>query len=153
MSGRNHDGTDQFIEQLGMVFQAEGLPRIAGRVMGLLVIEGGPMAFAAIAERLRISRGSVSTNTRLLEQMGVLERVAVPGERQDFFRLAAAPYVRLLSGLTQRMAKARDVVQRAGRSLPPDRHGAHQRLAELDEFYAEFGSSLARLIEQFSRRR
>jgi DNA-binding transcriptional regulator GbsR (MarR family) len=79
MEQSNDQAIEQFIERVGLIAQVDGLPRIAGRIMGLLVIYGGPFSFAEIAKRLQVSRGSISTNRRLLENLGVIERVARPG--------------------------------------------------------------------------
>lgn len=137
----------EFIERMGMIAQADGLPRIAGRIMGFLVIDGGPVSFGELSERLRVSRASVSTNTRLLEELGVVERVAMPGDRQDHFRLADAPYHRLMEGVAERLARARDTVETARRDLPDNWTGAQGRLAELGAFYAAAAENTRRLIE------
>ena len=79
MAKNEHTVSENFIERMGMIAQADGLPRIAGRIMGLIILEGGPYSFGELAKRLSVSRGSISTNTRLLENMGVIERTAKPG--------------------------------------------------------------------------
>lgn len=140
----------EFIDQMGLVAEGEGLSRIAGRIMALLVVEGGPLSFADLAQRLEVSRGSVSTNTRLLERLGVIERVALRGDRQDYFRLATAPYERMLDGLAQRAAKAHSVVARAKAGLPASDRAAQRRLAELGAFYEALGGSFRKLSKRFS---
>lgn len=137
----------EFIEQLGLIGEADGLPRIAGRLLGLLVVYGGPLSFAEIAERLQISRGSVSTNTRLLEHLGVIERVARPGERQDFFSLAPDPYYRLMSRFAERARKSRGIVEKTKDALPPDWSDSRKRLASLSSFYGK----MSEMSEALSR--
>lgn len=129
----------EFVEQLGLIGEADGLPRIAGRLLGLLVVYGGPLSFAEIAERLQISRGSVSTNTRLLEHLGVIERVARPGERQDHFSLAPDPYYRLMSRFADRARRSRGIVEKTKDALPSDWSDARKRLASLSSFYGQMG--------------
>ena len=135
-----------FVERLGLVTQADGLPRIAGRIMGLMVIYGGPFSFADLAERLQISRASVSTNTRLLESLGVIERTTVPGERQDYFRLRPHPYAPLMRGYVERMRRARDMVEGTQADLPPSLEESHERLQELNEFYETLIESFEKVI-------
>jgi DNA-binding transcriptional regulator GbsR (MarR family) len=36
-----------------------------------------------LAERLKVSRGSIGADCRLLESIGVIKRAARPGDRQD----------------------------------------------------------------------
>jgi DNA-binding transcriptional regulator GbsR (MarR family) len=129
------DAINEFVERLGLVARADGLPRIAGRIMGLLVIHGGPLSFAELSKRLKVSRGSISTNSRLLENLGVIERVARAGERQDYFQMRPAPYEELLRGSLARLYKAREVVDDAQRKLPGDWTDTQERLGELGEFY------------------
>jgi DNA-binding transcriptional regulator GbsR (MarR family) len=127
---------EQFVERVGLIAQTDGLPRIAGRIMGLLVIYGGPFSFAELATRLQVSRGSISTNSRLLENLGVIERVARPGDRQDYFQMRPKPYLDLLKGSLGRLYKAREVVADAQRELPADWADTQTRLADLDAFYS-----------------
>jgi len=142
---------EEFVERLGLIAESDGLPRIAGRIMGLMIIDGGPLSFAELAGKLAVSRASISTNTRFLEHLGVIERVAQRGERQDYFQLATAPYVRLLQGSVDRAAKAHGVVADARDQLSVKDEGARRRLDELGAFYEELGNSFRDLAKRFSR--
>lgn len=135
MTNTHEDTVSDFIERLGLIAQADGIPRIAGRILGLLVIHGGPFSFAELAERLKASRGSISTNTRLLEHLGIIERVSKAGERQDYFQIRTDPYVELMRGYLGRMHKATEVVAEAQQKLPGDWKDSQRRLAELGAYY------------------
>ena len=63
---------EQFVERLGRFFEAEGAPRTAGRILGLMLLTPGELALDEIAERLQVSKASVSTNARQMETAGVL---------------------------------------------------------------------------------
>src|SRR5580693_10368182 len=78
---------ERFIESLGMQLELEaGAPRMVGRVLGwLLVCDPPEQSAAELAERLQASKGSISTATRLLLRMGMIERVRLRGERFDRF--------------------------------------------------------------------
>ncbi len=75
----------QFVEKIGAVAQSEGMPRIAGRLFALLIFEGRWFSFGELADVLEVSRGSVSSNVRLLVNLGVIKRASRPGDRQDYF--------------------------------------------------------------------
>lgn len=143
----------EFVEQMGLILQAEGLPRIAGRIMGLMVMHGGPFGFNELAERLSVSRASVSTNTRLLEDLEIVERTTTPGDRQDYFRLCRQPYARLLRGVVRRMRRAREVVDDTQLALPEDMTGAHERLEELDAFYDTLIANFEKVIDDWDAER
>jgi DNA-binding transcriptional regulator GbsR (MarR family) len=60
---------------------------MAGRVYGALLVADPPeMSADDLASMLKASRGSISTSTRMLELMGIVERLSKPGERRDYFR-------------------------------------------------------------------
>ena len=76
-----------FVEEVGIAFEQTGLPRMAGRVFGWLLISDPPyQSSTELAEALMASKGSISTTTRLLIQLGLAERFVIPGERHDNFR-------------------------------------------------------------------
>lgn len=140
----NHPAAVEFVERMGVLAQSDGLPRIAGRLMGLMVLERGPLAFGELAECLQVSRGSISTNARLLEGMGVLERVAKPGERGDYFQLANDPYHALIEGARDRAAKGERATRSAREALNGDVPPAvRDRLDELARFYGALREGIA----------
>lgn len=143
---------DAFVEQMGLIAQSENLPRIAGRMIGLFLVEGRTFGLKELSERLQVSRASVSTNARLLSQFGLLERVAVPGDRQDYYRLAPDPYSRMLRQMVERMNYAHEVITRAEKSFPAEHEGARQRLRDFASFYRAAADNVGGMIGRFSGR-
>ncbi|MGJ8605393.1 MAG: GbsR/MarR family transcriptional regulator [Marivita sp.] len=134
-----------FIEKIGLITQAEGLPRIAGRVFGLLIFDGDAVSFGDLAIRLQVSRGSISSSIRLLEERGLVKRVAKPGDRQDYFQLAPNPYVTMLEGIRKRARSTRDDIAQTIDSLPPG-NDAIGRLKEYAAFYASTDAAIGMAI-------
>lgn len=143
---------DEFIEQMGLSAQADGLPRIAGRMLGFFVIEGGTRSFSELAERLQVSRGSISTNARMLESLGVLQRTCRPGDRQDYFRLADDPYTRMLEGYVSRMQRVEQLVSKTRASLPAEARDSRRRLKDMMNFYSVATKSTQDVLEQWAKR-
>lgn len=139
MSIVNSDKTQEvvadFIERLGLISQADGLPRIAGRILAVLVLHDEAFSFSQLSDKLQVSRASISTNTRLLESLSVIERTTKPGERQDYFRLRKNPYLSLVQSWQTRLQHANEVVLETKNALPEEWEGAQQRLSELADFY------------------
>ena len=127
--------SQEFIENMGLVFQADGLPRIAGRILGFLTLQTEAHSLQELADALEVSRGSVSTNTRLLEQFGMVERIAKSGDRQGFYRLAPEAFPSVLRGAILRMTKAHQIILKAADRIPKKAAGAHRNLAEMARFY------------------
>jgi hypothetical protein len=87
----------RFTEGMGVYFQNQGIPRIGGRVLGLLMIAHEPLSAEEIGSILKVSRGSISTNFRLLIASGMVEKVTFHGDRTTYFKFSE-------SALEQRMA-------------------------------------------------
>lgn len=148
----DHDAAGAFIERMGLSAQGDGLPRIAGRMMGYFIIHGGPTSLAELAKALRVSRASVSTNARVLRDLGILEATTVPGDRQDYYRLVERHYVRLLEGYVQRMGTLDDSLERARRDLPEDWQAARERVADMHAFVHIAREHTRALIERLAAR-
>ncbi len=138
MAGMNTDNTqaiEEFVERMGLSAESDGLPRIAGRMWGFFIIHGGPCSFAELADKLQVSRGSISTNARILRDLGIIERVTRPGDRQDYYRLSENPYDRLLEGYVERMRKTVSDAEKTLKALPPGWEATGKRLHEMHSFY------------------
>lgn len=137
----------RFVEQMGILCEYDNLPRIAGRLLGLLLIEEGPFSLRELAERLQVSRGSVSTNARMLADLGVAERVALPGDRQDYYRLAPRPFQQLLSTKVRGFEQAAAVFEDVTSAFPAGREAAKGRISDMAKFFRTVADNLAELIE------
>jgi DNA-binding transcriptional regulator GbsR (MarR family) len=110
---------DHFIEALGLISQSANLPRTAGRIAGLLMLADAPMSFSAIAKRLAVSRGNISTNTRLLIDQGVIEHANVANARETFFQSSAqSPYRAILEKQVAMNHQALAAIDRASADMP-----------------------------------
>jgi len=138
----------EFIEKIGLISQGDGMPRIAGRIMGLMVFDGRAFSFSELAEELRVSRGSISSNARLLEDRGVLERVAMPGDRQDYFRLAADPYATVLRIVAERTRKASASIRKTTNALPQGNAAIRNRLQDYSGFYEALTEAVVQAAEK-----
>ncbi|HEX6575563.1 MAG TPA: MarR family transcriptional regulator [Gemmatimonadaceae bacterium] len=90
------------MERLALTLESDGFPRIAGRIFGLLIIEEREVSLDDLAAALGASKASASVNTRMLEDKGLIERVSRPGDRRDYYRISADPFV---CTMEQRIAK------------------------------------------------
>jgi DNA-binding MarR family transcriptional regulator len=92
----------RFIEAIGGYFTQYGLPRIAGRLLGLAMVVDRPLTLDDMAAALGVSRASVSTNIRLIESVGFVDRVTIPKDRRDYYRCSSDPWeARIRSGIVQ----------------------------------------------------
>ena len=131
-----------FIEKTGLITQAEGLPRIAGRIFGMLIYDGDVVSFGDLATKLQVSRASISTSIRILEERGLIKRIAKLGERQDFFQLAPNPYGTMLEGLQRRNRSIQDDITQTIQSLPEQTETV-VRLTAYANFYASLDAAVS----------
>jgi len=134
----------RFVERMGQIMQEAGLSRIAGQILAALFVAEGPVAAYDLIDRLQISKGSLSTNIRLLELLFVVERRSKPGERQDYFSIRENPYAALIESQIRRSEKSVAVVAEARASITGER--AQKKLADLEHYYTLYGKSSKDLL-------
>lgn len=139
-------GEVQFIEGMGRHFEADGVPRIGGRLYAYLLLQDEPCSLGQLSDALSVSKASISTNARLLVQWGLVERVTRPGDRRDFYA-PAADLARTLEIRLQRVRETTALFRAGAGSVPEDRPGAAHRLERMARFHAE----AARLMEDLLR--
>ncbi|MBR9764576.1 MAG: MarR family transcriptional regulator [Rhodobacteraceae bacterium] len=128
---------DDLIQTMGLMWSADGGPRIAGQILGYLLIEGEPRTLAQMCEALQISKGSASTNARLLEAKGVVRRVHPVGSRQDGFLAVPNPSHSLLKSVAKRLRVQADEISDISARFPDERADAQRRIADFAEFYRQ----------------
>jgi DNA-binding transcriptional regulator GbsR (MarR family) len=143
--------TTDFIEKFCVVAEQDGFPRIAGRLMGFLLLNEGPYTLDEMADELQISKTSASTNARLLEQYGVIEHTTRPGDRRDFYKLADDPWERMFDMVKRRMQRFLSVLDETIDALPAKEKYGHRRLEEAQQFHAFILEDIDRWIQQWRR--
>lgn len=101
----------QFIERSGLLWEQDGFPRIAGRTFALMLISQDALSLDDIAETLGVSKASVSTDARLLERMGFLERVSRPGDRRDYYQVGPRSVERAMGERLRRLEQAAELIE------------------------------------------
>lgn len=84
-----------FVEQAGLRAQKEGQPRISGQIWAVLILADRPPTASEIARVLEVSKASVSTNTRLLEERGLIRKVTQAGKREQHYSLVKGAYAKI----------------------------------------------------------
>jgi len=78
----------EFIQDYGEGYHHFGLPKLMGRIVGLLLFEGKPLTLDYITSELNVSKGPVSQITRRLRDHALIQRKWVPGDRKDYYETA-----------------------------------------------------------------
>ena len=128
--------TMDFIDRMGLALESDGLPRIAGRIFGLLLLSEDCRSLDELAEELGVSKASVSTNARLLEQRGVLERNCRPSDRRDYYRVPLDLFRHTMVQRLARWQRFHEAIGEARTSLPIRSRKVLHRLEEYEAAYA-----------------
>lgn len=135
IAAMTHDPIDRFIEQMGLMVQEDGGPRIAGQILGYLLVEGEPRTLAEITEALGISKASASTNCRFLASRGVLERTGTLGSRSDSYIAVPNPAKSTLTDMAKRFRNRAETTAASANAFPPERAAARDRVLEFSNFF------------------
>jgi DNA-binding transcriptional regulator GbsR (MarR family) len=141
---------ERFLEELGVMLELEvGAPRMVGRVLGWLLVCDPPQQSAAeLADRLQASKGSISTATRVLLRMGLIERTRFRGERFDRFQAMPDAWDEFLWRQEQ-FSEPRRVVRMGLDALADEPAERRARLEDLDWMYAWWQERIGGLHEQY----
>lgn len=101
----------EFVETVGLYFDAMGIPRIGGRIFGLLVLSPRPLSLDEIAQILGISRASVSINTRFFISNGSMEIRAVAGDRRQYYAMKKDVFFSRLPFIRSKVHGMRELFQ------------------------------------------
>ena len=142
----------QFADEVGTVMSGMGMPAAFGKLMGWLLICDPPQQTSTqLTEALGLSKGSVSTGMRALEQLGMVRRVPVRGRGHAYEMLPDAlvhtvDARRLYMVIHAVMQRGIDVLG-GDEQLP-----RAQRLRVSRDFYAFVAERIPQLIDEFAER-
>jgi len=144
----------EFVERVGEFFARTGHPRIAGRLLGWLLICDPPHQSAEeLAGVTQASKASISVMLRLLGAAGLVERIGVPGERRSFYRIRGSAWSEDLSTKAAHFSEMRKIAE-AGLELV-DGDAAEQRrgLTNMRDFYGFFEREFPELLRRWEAKR
>lgn len=130
----------EFVDKLGAFYESTGIPRISGRIVGLLLILETPVSPEDISRILSVSRSSISTSLSLLKAYKFAEEIRLPGDRKEYFKYSDNALENLLKmKLTQydpfRNILAEGVIKLKNRSLSENKINDLLSYMKLEESY------------------
>jgi DNA-binding transcriptional regulator GbsR (MarR family) len=143
-----------FVEEVGLLFELMGLPRMAGRIFGWLLISNPPhQSMDELVEVLQASKGSISTMTRLLIQVGLIERLSLPGQRRDYFRIKPDAWSQVIKQRLVQITAFREMAEKGLKLLEDEPLLLRQRLEEMRDIHAFFERELPAMNERWEAER
>jgi DNA-binding transcriptional regulator GbsR (MarR family) len=143
-----------FVEEVGVAFEQTGLPRMAGRMFGWLLISDPPyQSPSELAEALMASKGSISTMVRLLVRLGLVERFLIPGSRHDHFRLSKDTLQKTIKrGIEDEIKMFRQLAEQGLELMKNQPSVRKQWLVEMRDRYAFLEKQFPIVMERYERR-
>ena len=149
---RTETGTHQFIEQMAVLLESDGLPRVAGRMFGYLLLSDEPCSLDDLAQYLGVSKASISINARLLEEKGVLERVGRQSDRRDYYRISDDILERSLEQRINRWRRFHDAIANARQTCIIKHPSVKSRLEAMDNIYKYMLNATTRALDEWRAR-
>jgi DNA-binding MarR family transcriptional regulator len=137
----------RFIERLGGHFAEQGLPRIGGRLLAMLMLSPEPVSLDDLARSLQVSKGSVSSNARMLERSGIVERVKLPRDRRDFYQVCGDAQTRVLRGYLAQMRAFLEALETGYGVVPAGQEGVRQRFEQMMQMTRDIVARVQRDLE------
>ena len=124
----------EFVDRLGLFMEMLGGPRTMGRVYGWLLICDPPQqSLTELAQRLSVSKASVSTVARQLQEGGLIERLP-SSTRQHHYRVTPGGFSSVLSAQLSRMKFGIDAADFGLSLLDKTRAEQRERLEDFRDF-------------------
>jgi DNA-binding MarR family transcriptional regulator len=132
-----------FLERASALVELTGLPPSHLAVFAwLIVCEPPEQSVADLRAVLGLSAGAISAATATLVRMGLVERVARPGERRLAYRLRPGGWDELLRARLDAATRMRAMAAAALAEAPEPQ----PRLRELHDLYAWFEARMRELL-------
>ena len=142
-----------FIEDISLYFEQMGLPRMAGRVLGVLLISDPPaQSLTDLCEILQASKSSISTTTRLLTEMGFIERVPSPVPRQVYFQFKPGGWVVFIRQRLRLWASLHQIAEHGLELLQGRDPALRERLQEAHDMFSLLEEELPALLQRVEDR-
>ena len=127
----------EYVESFGLYWEQAGLPRMAGRILSWLLICDPPhQTMHELTEALQASKSSISTGTRMLIQMGIIERLSMPGQRRDHYRVMPDSWSHIMEEKAKKQfTELRRLSERGLALLDAASPARRQRLEEMRDYY------------------
>lgn len=151
MSKNNYTEKTDFVNDFSLKLEEVGHPRIFGQILGwLLICNPRHQSFTDLMENLDISKASVSNITRILLEVGLIERVRITGERQMYFKLKNGALTEFMDKQIKHIIEVKTILDKGLQLVKDNEEDDIARLEKASNFYAFLTSELPGLIDRFN---
>jgi DNA-binding transcriptional regulator GbsR (MarR family) len=146
---RNPVEVRHFIERLSLLLVNMGLPPMPARVWAtMMCADEDTLTPGDLAQRLGVSPAAISGAVRYLLQVGLLERVAIPGSRRQHYRVPMGLWYQAFMQREQAIKTFSAVAAEGIETLGP-KSAAGARMAEIRDFFDFLADALPQLLSEW----
>ena len=143
-----------FVEQMARMLADWGFPRMAGRVLFVMMGADEPALTAGeLAERLGVSPAAISGAVRYLIHINMVAREPVPGSRRDRYRLVDDSFYEVTIAKMTLIKTLADVADAGVTAAGGPDTTAGARLANMRDFYQFTQESLPSILDEWAERK
>jgi len=142
-----------FIEDIGLFFEQMCMPRMAGRILGVLLISDPPsQSITDLSEKLKASKSSISIMARLLVENGLIERVASPIPRRDYYRFKPGGWILYMRQWLGLMSALHQITERGIALIEDKPDELKERLQEAHDLFSYIEQEFPVLLKALEKR-
>ncbi|MFF0268373.1 GbsR/MarR family transcriptional regulator [Kribbella sp. NPDC004536] len=143
------EAVSQFVERFAGALANAGVPTMAARVMGAMMVSpNGTMTAAELADMLKISQPAVSGAVRQLLQVSFISRERLRGSRKDHYRIREDVFAAMLERRNLALTEW-EAASRSGAALFADDSPVCRRLTEAADFFAFIHADMDQIIKNW----
>jgi DNA-binding transcriptional regulator GbsR (MarR family) len=150
MSNKSDKAKNRFIEDVARLLVPWGVPPVAARLYGYLLLSPRPVSLDQITEDLGISKSSASVAARLLESYTLARRHREPGTKRALYAVAD-DYEAMIRQQNQLLDALAEQLNAGGGVVASKEVNA--RLAQMAEFYRVMRGAMDDAMRRWKRRR
>jgi DNA-binding transcriptional regulator GbsR (MarR family) len=142
------DSETNFIERISLSFEHMGMPRLAGKILGLLLISDPPaQSLVEISGKLKASKSAVSVTMRYLMGLELVEKSPSPLPRQDYYRFKPGGWITYLQNWLELMKGLHRTAEEGLELMSAQSPELKARLVEAHDLFSMLEHELPALVD------
>lgn len=127
----------KYIEDFGLFFDQIGLGQTSGRIMGwLLICEPPHQTLDDICESLSMSKSTISTTIRLMQQYGMVERISIHGDRKHYYQVRTGFWLEAIEKSMQQFHGFKSLAEQGLEIIQDQPDDQKERLHNIHKLYS-----------------
>ncbi|TEB04069.1 HTH-type transcriptional repressor OpcR [Pelotomaculum schinkii] len=141
----------RFIENMGLIFERSGVSKTLGRVFGCLLLAQRPKTLDEIAADLFFSKATASLTVRQGLALRLFEKVSMPGERKDLYRLRTISWINAMTDKINTLSEWETLVGQGFSLIDKSNRPALENLSAMKDYLDFLRWYLGDFEEQYGR--